>query len=85
MGYLFSLMSLFGTTGYLLYEIVKKRANKIIYKQENESLLRLLEYPIVFIFIFFAMSVPAFTIASFSALFGNNEYIVADKKNTSKK
>ena len=31
------------------------------------------------------MSVPTFIIASFSTLFGNQEYIVADKKATSKK
>lgn len=32
-GYIFTGMTIFGTIGYLLYEIVKRRANKIIYKQ----------------------------------------------------
>jgi hypothetical protein len=40
--YLFTIMSVLGTVAYLLYEIVKRRANRIIYKQENESILRLL-------------------------------------------
>jgi hypothetical protein len=60
----------FGTAAYFLYEIVKRRANKIIYKQENESVFRLLEYLILFFVIFFGISVPSFTIAAFSTLFG---------------
>lgn len=31
--YLFSMMSLFGTLAYFLFEITKRRANRIIYKQ----------------------------------------------------
>lgn len=77
-------MSFFGTTAYFIYEIIKRRANRIIYKQENESIFRMLEYPILFMFIFFTMSVPTFVIAAFSSLFGNQEYIVADKKSTKK-
>jgi hypothetical protein len=45
----------------------------------------MLEYSIIFPFIFFLINVPAFVIASFSALFGNQEYIVAEKKNTTRK
>lgn len=32
---LFTMMSFFGTTAYIFYEIVKRRANKHIYKHEN--------------------------------------------------
>lgn len=74
------MMSILGTLGYLLFEFNKRRSNRILYKQENESLLRLLEYPILFPVIFFLMCVPSFTIAAFATLFGNSEYIVADKK-----
>lgn len=74
-----------GTLGYLIYEIIKRRSNKIIYKRENESILHMLEYPIVFMLIFFGMMVPAFTFAAFSSLFGKQEYIVADKKNINRK
>lgn len=34
--------------------------------------------------IFYLMSVPTFVIAAFSTLFGKQEYIVAEKKNTKK-
>ncbi len=44
----------------------------------------MLEYPILFMFIFFTISVPTFVIAAFATLFGNQEYVVADKKNTKK-
>lgn len=84
MSYIFTGMSIFGTSAYLIYEIVKRRANRIIYKQENESIFRVLEYIILFMVIFFTMSVPTFIIAAFSTLFGKQEYIVADKKNTKK-
>ena len=66
-----------------MYEILKRRANKIIYKRENESLFRLIEYPLLFVVNLFSMSVPTFTIAAFNTLFGKQEYVVAEKKNTS--
>jgi len=78
-------MSIMGTVGYIIYEVIKRRSNKIIYKQENESIFRMLEYPIVFMLIFFGMMVPSFTYAAFSSLFGKQEYVVADKKNRNKK
>lgn len=33
--YIFTAMSFFGTVAYFLYEIIKRRANRVIYKQEN--------------------------------------------------
>lgn len=74
---LFNIMSIGSTVGYLLYEIMKRRSNKIIYKRENESLWRLIEYPLLFVVNLFSMSVPTFVIAAFGTLFGKREYIVA--------
>ena len=74
---LFNIMSIGSTVGYLMYEVMKRRANKIIYKRENESLWRLIEYPLLFVVNLFSMSVPTFTIAAFNTLFGKREYIVA--------
>ena len=74
---LFNIMSIGSTVGYLMYEVMKRRANKIIYKRENESLWRLIEYPLLFVVNLFSMSVPTFTIAAFNTLFGKGVYIVA--------
>ena len=79
------MMSVFGTLAYLMFEFNKRRANRLLYKQENESILRMAEYPILFMVIFFFMSVPAFVIAAFATLFGHQEYVVADKKQATKK
>ena len=76
----FNILTFGGLAGYLLLEILKRRANKLIYKQENESLLRLLEYPILFMVNLWLISVPTFVIAAFNCLLGKTEYIVADKK-----
>lgn len=75
-------MTILGTISYILFEIFKRRSNSLIYKKENESILRMLEYPVFFLFVFFGMGVPAFAIAAFKTLFGKQEYIVAEKKNT---
>ena len=82
---LFNIMGLASNLGYILYEILKRRSNKIIYKRENESLWRVIEYPIIFIVNFFGISIPTFTIAAFMVLFGKREYVVADKKLSSTK
>lgn len=42
----------------------------------------MLEYAIFFTVNLFGISVPTFTIAAFSTLFGKREYIVAEKKGT---
>lgn len=78
--YIFTFMSIFGTVAYLFFEFNKRRANRIIYKQENESILRMLEYPLLFMVIFFTMGIPSFVIAAFATLFGHQDYVVADKK-----
>lgn len=78
-------MTVFGTTSYLLFEIFKRRSNKLIYKQENESIFRIIEYLLFFMVVFFFMAVPTFVLAAFRTLFGKQDYVVADKKNTSKK
>ena len=83
---LFNFMAIASNLGYFLYEILKRRSNTIIYKRKNESLWRIIEYPILFVVNLFAMSVPTFVIAAFNTLLGNREYVVADKKlSTSKK
>lgn len=80
--YIFTFMSIFGTTAYLFFEFNKRRANRIIYKRENESLLRIIEYPLIFMVTFFTIGVPTFLFAAFATLFGHQDYIVADKKIT---
>ena len=70
MAIFFNIMSIGSGFGYILHEIFKRRSNDIIYKQENESLLRIAEYLILFIVNLFLISVPTFTIAAFMTLFG---------------
>ena len=85
LSYLFTMMTIFGTFSYICYEYTKRRTNTLIYKRENESLLRMLEYAIFFMPCFLFVSTVTFVIASFSTLFGNQEYVVADKKNVVKR
>lgn len=68
---LFNILSVASTLGYFLFEIFKRKANRIIYKRENESILRVLEYPILFFVNLFFMSIPTFVIAAFGSLFSN--------------
>lgn len=77
---LFNILTFGGIVGYLLLEIIKRRANKIIYKKKNESIFRVVEYFIFFSVNLFLISVPTFVIAAFNTLLGKTEYIVADKK-----
>lgn len=39
---LFNVLSVVSTLGYFLFEIFKRRANRIIYKKENESIFRII-------------------------------------------
>lgn len=79
----YQIMWVGGSLGYFIYEILKRYANLTLYKQKNESILRILEY-IVFIPInLFAINMTTFTISAFFSQFGNSEYIVAEKKNRS--
>lgn len=79
MGYFITAFSVLGTIAYILFDIIKRKANRILYKQENESLLRLLEYMLFFMITFALFVIPAFVIASFGVLFGAQEYKVAKK------
>lgn len=76
----FNILTFGGLLGYVLLEILKRRANKLLYKQENESIFRIVEYPIFFMVNLWLISVPTFVIAAFNCLLGKTEYIVADKK-----
>ena len=78
---IFTAMTIFGSTAYVLFEIFKRRSNTLIYKRENESLLRIIEYLLFFLVVFFLMAVPSFIIAAFRVLFGKQDYVVAEKKN----
>lgn len=64
---------------YFFYYFVKRRANTVLYGQENESFLRILEYPILFLINMVFISIPTFVIAAFGVLFEGREYVVADK------
>ena len=39
---LFNIMAIGSFVGYLLFEVFKRRSNRIMYKRNNESLLRIL-------------------------------------------
>lgn len=67
------------TLAYFFYEIFKRTANKKIWDQENESLLRVLEYPIFFIVVYIGMCIPAFIYSSFGVVCTKTEYRVAEK------
>lgn len=77
---LFNILSISSTLGYLLYELMKRRANKVLYHRSNEGLLRLLEYPVMFLVNLFLINVPTFAIAAFNVLVGRQSYVVADNK-----
>ena len=51
----------------------------MLYNQENESIFRILEYPIMFLPNTIMISVPALLIAAFGVLFEGRDYVVADK------
>lgn len=54
---------------YFLYYIVKRKATTVLYNLENESILRIIEYPILFIVNMVTISIPCFVIAAFGTLF----------------
>jgi len=66
-------------SSYFMYFFVKRRANTVLYNLENESILRIIEYPLMFLPNMIFISVPALLIAAFGALFEGREYVVADK------
>lgn len=78
---LFNMVSVLSTAGYFLYEYFKRKSNRIIYKRENESIWRAIEYPLSFVANLFFISVPTFVLAAFGSLNADREYVVAEKKN----
>lgn len=82
--FMFNVIQIVNNAYYILFEIFRRRANRIIYKRENESILRILEYPLIFPINLFGMSIPTFVMAAFSTL-GKRQYKVAIKKMNSNK
>jgi hypothetical protein len=78
--HIFNFLTGLSILNYLLFEFFKRRANRVIYKRENESIFRIAEYFIVFSANMFFISVPTFVLAAFGSLLSNREYIVAEKK-----
>lgn len=64
---------------WIIYEVYKRNSNKILYQKENESLLRILEYPLVVTLDIVFITVPAFVLAAFGSLFKSRQYRVAEK------
>ena len=62
---------------YFCYWLIKRRANTVLYDIENESILRIIEYPLMFPINTALITIPCYIIASFGALFEGREYIVA--------
>ena len=56
------------TISYIFYEIFRRKTNTHLYHQKNESLWRVIEYPIFFVVALFGYSIPAFIISSFAIL-----------------
>lgn len=79
MSIIFNYLSISGIVFYLLYEILKRRSTTVLYGLETESIIRVLEYPLIFTFNMFTMAVPSFVIAGFGSLLEGREYVVADK------
>ena len=67
----FNILTFGGIVGYLLLEVLKRRANKIVYNQKNESIFRIAEYLLLFSVNLFLISVPTFVIAAFNTVLGN--------------
>lgn len=64
---------------WILFEIFKRNCNRILYQRQNESLLRILEYPIIVMIDLIFIAVPVFVLASFGSLFKQREYHTAEK------
>ena len=65
---LLNLTPAFTTISYVFYEIFKRKSNNYLFGQENDSLWRVIEYPIIFVIALFGYSIPAFLISSFAVL-----------------
>lgn len=62
------------------YELITRRASRVLYGMEPKPYLRMLEYPIIFLPGLFSMTVPSFVIAAFKVMLNKNEYNTAEKK-----
>jgi hypothetical protein len=84
MNYFFTVAGFCFYSTYFLYFFVKRKANTVLYNQENESIFRIIEYPILFLLNMIFISIVTFVIASFGVLFEGREYVVAEKVITKK-
>ena len=64
---------------YFFYFLIKKKASEELYKQGEQSWLQIIYFLIFLPLNNFLINVPTFVIASFSSLFGNQEYVKAEK------
>ena len=78
-GYLFNIATFCFYGTYFLYYAVKRRATSALYGLENESILRVLEYPLIFMVNMILINIPTFIIATFGVLIEGREYVVAEK------
>jgi hypothetical protein len=78
-GYFFTYATFCFYFSYFLYFIIKRKATTLLYGLENESFLRIIEYPIFFIPNMVFITIPTFVIAAFGTLIEGREYVVADK------
>jgi hypothetical protein len=62
------------------FEIFKRYTNTRVFNKKNESLWRLLEYPITVSIDLAVIAIPTFVIAAFRVLMKNRVYRVAEKK-----
>lgn len=60
------------TLTYLVYFIFKRKVTKDIYGLKNESLWRVIEFPLMIIPNLFLVSFPTFTIAAFKVMLNRN-------------
>ena len=82
---IFTLSSVSFYVSYLLYWQMKRRATTVLYNLENESILRIIEYPLLFMIGIICYLTPAFIIACFGSLFEGGEFRVAEKKAITRK
>lgn len=65
---------------YISVFIFYRYASKILFNKDAGSILRVLEFPLTFIFNLITITVPTFVIAAFKVMLNKNEYNCAEKK-----
>ena len=73
------------TLSYFLYEIFKRRSQKIFYHGENETILRMFEFLIIMPIDLLLMYVPAFIISAFSIMWANKKYVINGNKESERR